>query len=469
MDAAALRSLFARIVGATLAAPLGCASSSHDTTVTIETEPAASSAVASTSTDVHTRRPPMELRCEKDQYRPNLLAGVTSSAPFDALEILRAYGGEDSGDVIESFGDVCAGRDQASCDAERGRLHTNEGFLPQCLPGYCTHFMIVRRGHTLEVLSSVEELTRFVAPVDTPQDALLLAWAVGHPVSCSEGKLAGEIVPRGSGYRYTFEDETSLCPPETSRLVVDISREGNLVEVSRTKLKTGTGCIMIGRRPRNGLGERDGDCVVSDGALDPIDAWLERVAALEAASVPAFEELARELAQLAAPASLVRACSAAAREETVHAALVRAALSERGREREGAKLQSAEASAARDLEQIALDNVVEGCVRETFGALVGAYQAAHAMDPRLARLAASLAHDEASHAALSIEIDRFCALSLSESARVRVRAARDRAVRELRSEALAPVDPALVDLAGVPPPDVAVELLDALASALWAA
>ncbi|NIS36796.1 MAG: ferritin-like domain-containing protein, partial [Actinobacteria bacterium] len=34
--------------------------------------------------------------------------------------------------------------------------------------------------------------------------------------------------------------------------------------------------------------------------------------------------------------------------------------------------------------EIALENAVEGCVRETFGALVGAHQALRASDPSIA-------------------------------------------------------------------------------------
>jgi hypothetical protein len=64
------------------------------------------------------------------------------------------------------------------------------------------------------------------------------------------------------------------------------------------------------------------------GAIEPVGLAFERDAALEAASVPAFLQLASELAAARAPASLVRRALRAAADERLHTALT-ARLAER--------------------------------------------------------------------------------------------------------------------------------------------
>jgi len=120
----------------------------------------------------------------------------------------------------------------------------------------------------------------------------------------------------------------------------------------------------------------------------------------------------------------------------------------------------------RDLEQIALENAVEGCVRETFAALVARRQAIAAADLDVRAAMRRIAADEARHAALAFRVDAWARARLSPAARARVADARARARAELVHE-LAHVLPAsLVDGAGLPPPDEAVALSEALFASL---
>jgi hypothetical protein len=83
---------------------------------------------------------------------------------------------------------------------------------------------------------------------------------------------------------------------------------------------------------------------------------------------------------------------------------------------------------------MARENAVEGCVNETFGALVAAWQAAHARDASRRRSFARIAADEARHAALSWAVARWAEGRLDSGARARVAAAAARAARALRKE-----------------------------------
>jgi hypothetical protein len=83
------------------------------------------------------------------------------------------------------------------------------------------------------------------------------------------------------------------------------------------------------------------------------------------------------------------------------------------------------------LADLALDNLVEGCIRETFGALVAAHQAATARDPDVRALMTEIAHDELAHANLSWRIDAWAAEALGPAFEARRREAATGAISEL--------------------------------------
>ncbi len=159
-----------------------------------------------------------------------------------------------------------------------------------------------------------------------------------------------------------------------------------------------------------------------------LGAYFARMAHDEAASVHAFRRLGDDLALHGAPSALVLAAARSARDEERHARLM-------GRCARG---QGATVSAPRvrrgrprSLEAIARENAVEGCVHETFGALILHWQAAHARDASMRRTFARLAADETRHAALSWAVARWAGGRLDAAARARVAAARARAVHGL--------------------------------------
>ncbi len=173
-------------------------------------------------------------------------------------------------------------------------------------------------------------------------------------------------------------------------------------------------------------------------------AWLAGLVHLEAASIPAFLLLAGDLGRLGAPHGLIRAAHAAASDEVRHArtmsALARAA---------GATLSDVTIAPTptRGLLDLALDNAVEGCVHESFAALCATHQAAHAADPVLRRVFATIAVDETRHAALAFALDAWLAPRLTRAERAHVVAARHAALDALT---LAPLSPALAHAAGWP-------------------
>ena len=195
----------------------------------------------------------------------------------------------------------------------------------------------------------------------------------------------------------------------------------------------------------------------------PLGDFFARVATLEWASVTAFERLADDLAHYGAPSELVAEARRSADDERRHTdsmgSLAR---------RFGAPVRAPEFAAtdARSLEAVAIENAVEGCVRETYGALVATWQARASQDAGVAAALTDVAADETRHAEFSWALGRWADGVLDEGARARVRAARESAVAELRAELDRAVDPALVSVAGMPDRATGLALFAAMTDAL---
>ncbi len=212
----------------------------------------------------------------------------------------------------------------------------------------------------------------------------------------------------------------------------------------QNKPQVGYMCGMcgVGRIP-------DGTAPCAEG--DSVASRLAMQAYYEAVSVIAFERLADVLQAERAPRSLVRRVSKAAGDERRHADLFARLATERG-----AIVPRPEASAELpSLAELARENAQEGCVRETYGALVALHQAQHAEDPELRAAFAEIADDEVAHAALSWDLARWFEERLGEAAPVA------EAIAMLREPATCSYD-AVGSALGVPPPARARAMFDGL-------
>jgi hypothetical protein len=191
-----------------------------------------------------------------------------------------------------------------------------------------------------------------------------------------------------------------------------------------------------------------------------------RCARLEAASVTAFQRLHDELAAHGAPQRLLRRIKAAARDEVRHARQT-AALAEK----HGARpfRSSVRAAPSRPLFYIARENAVEGCVRETYGALVGLWQASNVTDSGLAQVLQRIAQDEINHATLSWDIANWLAPRLSARENRALIRAQAGALTALRRELATPPHADLVKHLGLPDRTAALNLLHELRARLWPA
>jgi len=195
---------------------------------------------------------------------------------------------------------------------------------------------------------------------------------------------------------------------------------------------------------------------------------------LEAASVPAFERLARELAAHGAPQRLQRAARRALRDEERHTRMA-SALADHMANTAGpvgggaarVPLPRVRRGRVRSLESIARENAVEGCVLETYAAAVAMAQSMSAAQPRVRTTMRKIGADEMRHADLAWEVARWLERRLAPEARARVVAARRGAARALVKSAGRRVHPNLVAQLGLPAAPAAKALAVDLASCLW--
>ena len=217
-------------------------------------------------------------------------------------------------------------------------------------------------------------------------------------------------------------------------------------------------CPIGGRRPE-GL-----------GAFAPVASrhasavFLSHTAFLEAASVFAFARLERELTVHRAPRRLRSLARRATRDEVRHARVVKAFA-----ERAGARVPSpcVESEGVRTLEAIAVENAVEGCVRETFGAAVAMLQSKQAREPSFRAAMTRIADDETRHAELAWAVATWLDGRLGPSARRRVRQAMREAAEAVLSASALPPPPELVAELGLPTADQGRAIARAFSSRLW--
>lgn len=215
-------------------------------------------------------------------------------------------------------------------------------------------------------------------------------------------------------------------------------------------------CPGAGRRPEGLRRVRD-----RDAGGSAVGEYFARAAHLEAASVHAFDRLERELRAHGAPATLANAARRSSRDEIRHAgAMRRLAL------RHGATPPSPRVAPwkSRSLERMAHENVIEGCVRETYGALVATWQATQAADADARRSFARIAADETRHAALAWAVAEWAESRLDARARARMVRARRLALRRLQREIAGDPPRELAGLLGLPSARQARVLLGTIGS-----
>lgn len=160
-----------------------------------------------------------------------------------------------------------------------------------------------------------------------------------------------------------------------------------------------------------------------------VAAWMARAAHDESASVASFLMLGAELAQHDAPPALLHRARQAARQEVHHARMMAHHAEKHGAHPHSPRYDNTIPS--RSLFELAIENAVEGCVNETFAALLATHQSQHAEDPNLRATFARIAADEMQHGDLAWAIHAWAREQLSDAEAEKLDSALRRAGDEL--------------------------------------
>lgn len=337
------------------------------------------------------------------------------------LDFLARSNGSATSFYGEQAGAYCSGASsyaacKAQLDAARGDTNgiTRAG---EFIYGY----FVATRGDEVIVADTAAELAALVGPADDPDVATFLALAQQPTIDCSTVKVSS----RSDSTLVTQTQPLGCIGGGTITRTYRVTRAGVVTLESSERDEPANGCAVEGRlhegQPR----------IAYEG--DDAGSLLARAAFYESGSVGSFVRLARELRAHGAPEQLVSRAIAAARDEVRHARATR-----RLARLHGATVVRPPRAprAVRPLEEVARENAVEGCVRETYAALVALHQAERARDTSVREAMATIANDEIGHASLAWSLAEWAESRLDAAARARVEAARAAAIADLAEGAM---------------------------------
>lgn len=379
--------------------------------------------------------------------------GLHLPEPVDYLGVYLNQGvGSDT--VFQSTGTLCGGAgDKAACRAALAAGAPSTGFpyqnlyppVPTYVPAYAFMYFAYTRGDSVGFLTDGTQLNAFLGEIDTANEAGLVFLSVSVSPACNA------IWETADTYYYSTPLLSMGCS-----FMGPVGHSFSVTHAGKVTSTQTLGMPMpcVGRRPV-GLSSEP------TAGLSPLGDYYASVAHLEGAAVLAFDLMERELRRFGAPPELqLRARRARADEERHYnqmAAMAR---------REGTSVPGVRAVPMdeRSLLAAALENAVEGCIREAWGALSAHYQAAAAADAEARQLWHDVARDESEHAELSLALHHWFMLQLTTDEQDVVDAAMQRARLELRGELTSGAAPHAVvaQQAGVPGPARAGALFDAL-------
>jgi hypothetical protein len=369
----------------------------------------------------------------------NILEGLKTVTPVDYLELresrLPQFASRSTEPVVRttqwSVGTACAtatNKDACLTAFEGARNNDEHGWEathdPVGMYQGLREKLIFTRGNEVTSLRTAAEVVAFLGPIDSLEKAILMLRTADVAAACDENSGwrankdgSWEFVTAGKGCKAG----TAFIPFLHRSLV---KRDGETKHLSFTVNARGAVC---GRRPE---GLSPPNVSSSPSALGEHFALM---AHLEAASVVAFRRLEIELRQLRAPESLADRARTAQRDEIRHARDT-AKIARKLGAKEIPRVEVEEPrQRVRSIVDIAIENATEGTIKETFGALVAAFQAERAA-PELRPTLARIAHDEMKHAQLSYDIGLWLDKKLTDEERSEVSAAKRAALHELRTQ-----------------------------------
>jgi hypothetical protein len=267
-----------------------------------------------------------------------------------------------------------------------------------CGGGCALHsFLVTTASDVVKKLEHGSDVVTLFGPVTSTAEAALV-----EQLDSAAHLTCKDFTAQGSDFAYQYCGDNLVHPDGSSSYVGGPKCAGRLPEG--------------GRVPMHGAS---------------VGSWLAAMADLEAQAVDAFARMVVELRHHGAPSDLVDRATEAQADEIRHARTMADHAVRFGGARDG-RGRARGPMHPRERVAMARENAIEGCVRETFGAIVAAYQAHAATDEALRVDLMRIAEDEARHAQLSWDLAAWIEPQLDPAARRSVEQARRAALEALR-------------------------------------
>lgn len=390
------------------------------------------------------------LACD-DNSQIDLLSNLNPTQSVDGF-LLYSVGGQRGSYIQHAGGEPCANAvDVTGCNQTLDSL-------PFSID---SNALVITQGDVIQILQNEDDIKSFLGSLDNPQKVFSWIHVHGLALSCNFSDSAVIQNDDGQSWNAVYTEYTQQCAPIVrERVQVNVNVEDwSIAEFARAEISREEGAC-IGRKPPGSLSFSPAELKPDCNALG---VSLARHAAYEAASVVAFEHLKKELEKHNAPRALLNRIESAANDERRHAIQVAALAARYGHQADDFHIEPV---SFRDLESIAIDNMQEGCIGETWGALIGLYQAEKAADPAIAETMRSIALEEVEHASLSWAVHDWIVPQLDKKAIDRVNSIKQKSLAKLIEKASVPADQNHVLLAGLPEVAVAKQLADKLVQSL---
>ncbi|MDP3233372.1 MAG: ferritin-like domain-containing protein [Myxococcales bacterium] len=410
---------------------------------------------------------------EKPACNPNgglSIVGLKPTRAVNYTELRTGFGrGQefalaDGGvNVISTSGTKCeTATNQATCKTGLDVLNSRSGFYELCGQICIGYQLATTEGDLVTLIDTPQAFRDFLGPIDAPQEAAWRVLTEGYDFQCFEGGPGKTGVRAVDGGFEAVALQGSTCGRGTSlrQYLLRVGSDGTVTRVDEELLQVGDPNCVVGRRPEGLIDAR------RTHARTPLARHFEATASLEAAAVQAFIVMERELLAHGAPSSLSLRARIAAEDERRHTHTM-ASLARRFGGRPVHPVM--ERRPLRSLDAMALENVVEGCVRETFGALLAQRQGLLASDDEVRSTHQTIAAEETTHASLSWDLHGWMNQTLGARSRRELVSASRRAVETLKHEFCTTPQRELADTAGLPSGDEAVAMIDGLDDALFRA
>jgi hypothetical protein len=391
--------------------------------------------------------------CTGNAYAP--LSGLKIDPSVDYVElryVLETGGGPSTQPPTSAAkdGSPCAtATNKPTCEKALADHKTSEGWI---VAGQIStrNYLVHTRGDIVADTISLDAVRTLVAPIDSIKDAALVA-TLGkkYYIDCTK---PGHVKKTTTGYEVLARSGSGCGQGDSineHRLAV-AATDGVTTELETKLVKEGDPNCAIGRMPKGlvaaasssslssssfssssskNCGEA-GESGESRRGRAAVADHFAKIARLEAASVFAFDRLADELDALNAPSELVTMAKESAREEEHHAELMAHLARRFGYE--GTIRAEINGCEMRSLFAIAMENAIEGCVRETYGALVATHQSLTAEDAEVRASLKTIAEDETRHAWFSLRLHEWAKTQVTTEEALALEQARRSAMRDLK-------------------------------------